>query len=229
VRTAARNNAELVDVVCASHEISGTFAADSWTSSRRTPAYYPDAVTLERDVDASALLSRIDDSSGASIKDSFGTLDLSGHGYRVLFDGEWIGRGPADETDGSADRGAQWSAVKDAAGLEAWEAAWSEDGSVRGAFPATLLGDAKLVFVSGESDGAIVAGAVLNRSEGAVGLSNTFFTTGAPAGGWAGCVGETSSQFPGVPIVGYEPEDLLGGPHGAGFDSIGPMRVWIRD
>jgi hypothetical protein len=92
VARAARNNAQLCDAVARSHGVVGTFADDAWTAARRTPPLHPDAVTLGPGVDARSLLARIDDSDGASVKDSFHDLELARFGYRVLFDAEWIHR-----------------------------------------------------------------------------------------------------------------------------------------
>src|SRR4051812_21552215 len=47
--TAATNNAEWCDLVCRSHGAQTLFDDDAWTSETRTPAYYPDAVTLVSD------------------------------------------------------------------------------------------------------------------------------------------------------------------------------------
>jgi hypothetical protein len=229
VRAAARNNAELCELVCAAHDAGGAFARDAWTSARRTPELYPDAVTLEPTVDAAALLDRIDSAAGASVKDSFATLDLRDRGFRVLFDATWITRPPAREVDAAPEHELRWSTIDSVDALEAWEAAWSEDGTACGRFPATLLTETELVFLYGETKGSIVAGAMVNRSAAVVGVSNLFFTTGASPETWAGCVDEISMRFPGVPIVGYEPNGLLGGPYRAGFRSIGPLRVWIKD
>jgi hypothetical protein len=92
VARAARNNAELCDAVARSQGVAGTFADDAWTATRRTPPLHPDAVTLRPGVGARSLLARIDDSDGASVKDSFHDLDLTRFGYRVLFGAEWIHR-----------------------------------------------------------------------------------------------------------------------------------------
>ncbi len=91
---AARNNAELCDIVCRTHNVVGAFAPDAWTSAERTPPLYPDAVTLRPGVSASGLLARIDGSPGCSIKDSFADLDLGPHGFEILFAAEWIQRPP---------------------------------------------------------------------------------------------------------------------------------------
>jgi hypothetical protein len=92
VARAARSNAELCAAVARSHGVVGDFGADAWTAPQRTPPLHPDAVTLVAGVDAASLLARIDDSDGASVKDSFRDLDLARFGYRVLFDAEWIHR-----------------------------------------------------------------------------------------------------------------------------------------
>ncbi|GAB3936384.1 hypothetical protein GCM10027614_12800 [Micromonospora vulcania] len=63
--------------------------------------WYPDAVTLRPGVDVAALLRRIDAGPGASVKDSFADLDLADHGFRVLFDAEWIYRAPTDPPSGT--------------------------------------------------------------------------------------------------------------------------------
>lgn len=95
VARAARNNAELCAAVAGSHGVVGDFADDAWTAPQRTPPLHPDAVTLVPGVDATSLLARIDDSAGASVKDSFHDLELARFGYRVLFDAEWIHRSSA--------------------------------------------------------------------------------------------------------------------------------------
>ncbi|MET9536594.1 hypothetical protein ABZY16_03640 [Streptomyces sp. NPDC006553] len=42
---AVRNNAEWCQAMCAAHGHPGTFGARAWTSTRRTPLSYPDAVS----------------------------------------------------------------------------------------------------------------------------------------------------------------------------------------
>ena len=92
IQQAARNNAELCDIVCRTHGVTGVFVTDAWTSARRTPPLYPDAVTLEPGVVARDLLTRIDTRPGCSVKDSFADLDLRAAGFTILFSAEWIYR-----------------------------------------------------------------------------------------------------------------------------------------
>jgi double-stranded uracil-DNA glycosylase len=60
-----------------------------WYAPRRTAEFYPDAVTLHPFVNVDEMLARIDVSRGASVKDSFATLDLAPHGFEVLLAGDW--------------------------------------------------------------------------------------------------------------------------------------------
>jgi hypothetical protein len=99
VAAAARNNAEWCDLVCRSRRLPAAFRSDVWQVERRSPPFYPDAVTLAPHVSAETVMEGIDTSAGCSIKDSFTTLDLSAYGFEILFDAEWIHRpaaaGPA--------------------------------------------------------------------------------------------------------------------------------------
>ena len=92
VAAAARNNADWCDAVCRGHGIRGRFEPECWTSPRRTPERYPDAVTLVAGVAPALILSRIDAGEGCSVKDSFDDVDLGRAGFRQLFRAEWIAR-----------------------------------------------------------------------------------------------------------------------------------------
>ncbi len=87
---AARNNADCCDAYCRSRGITGRFEPECWSSPRRTPPLYPDAVTLVPGVAPGQLLSRIDTRGGCSVKDSFADVDLAAAGFRTLFAAEWV-------------------------------------------------------------------------------------------------------------------------------------------
>ncbi|MEV6829859.1 hypothetical protein [Amycolatopsis sp. NPDC051102] len=70
----------------------GRWGPRAWTSASRTPAFYPDAVTLDPAATAADVLPFVDGSAGCSVKDSFATLDLPG--FSVLFEATWIACGP---------------------------------------------------------------------------------------------------------------------------------------
>ena len=87
---AVRNNAYWCDHVCREQGLETAWLPSAWVARRRTPPFYPDAVTLVRDVDPQALLATVDAGPGCSVKDSFADLDLLPYGFRVLFEAQWI-------------------------------------------------------------------------------------------------------------------------------------------
>ncbi|WP_371675811.1 hypothetical protein [Streptomyces sp. NBC_01276] len=234
VLAAARNNAEWVAAVCR----DGAFSGSVWSSARRTPPLYPDAVSLTPEASAQEVVAGIDTGSpGCSVKDSFASLDLAPAGFEVLFEAQWIHRpaGPA----GRPAPGTQWSEVRTAAELDAWEAAWDGAAST-GLFHADLLAR-DLVFLAGRSGGRIVAGAVASAGGGVVGVSNLFTVDGAHGAGsdpdgaaaavgaaWAAVLEAVAARWPGLPVVGYEQGEDLDAAVRAGFTPIGPLRVWLH-
>ncbi|MEV1003229.1 hypothetical protein [Nonomuraea sp. NPDC050202] len=201
-REAARDNARWCDLMCRAHGIRGTFTDLAWTSPVRTPPYYPDAVTLSPGATAADLLPHLDAGPGASIKDSFATLDLPG--FEVLFEARWIHR----EAPGRA--GTNWRVVRDAAALAGWERACG----MKDLFLPPLLDEATIVHAPDLSSGA-----VLTATGPAVGVSNVF-------GDWGGVLATAAELFPGRPLVGYESDPAPALRHG--FTTIGPLRVWLK-
>lgn len=189
----------------------------------RSPPGYPDCVTLRRSAVADELLTRIDASTGCSVKDSFASLDLSGYGLRVLFDAEWIHRPALDHDTVDAPR---WRVVETVDELRKWATAQG-GGAV---FRPGLLDDSSVAVVllpTGAGD-AVAAGAVGNRGGDVVGLSNVFTVSASPDAAWAGAIVALSARFPGLPLVGYERGADLAAAHRAGFTSVGQLRVWHK-
>ncbi|MFI6147794.1 hypothetical protein [Streptomyces sp. NPDC051109] len=250
LRAAVRNNAEW----CAAVSGGGTFAAEAWTSARRTPPYYPDGVTLAREASADALLAGMDTASpGCSVKDSFAALDLAPAGFEVLFDAEWIHRpwrapdpaapdpaapdpaapdpaapDPAAPSRAAPSTALAWARVSDVGELAAWEAAWG-GGEGSGLFHPGLL-TPEVAFLAGRAaDGRIAAGAAANRTGAVVGLSNVFTADGTPGDeAWAGALAAVAGLWPGLPVVGYESGDDLDTALRHGFTPLGPLRVWLH-
>ena len=224
---AAKNNAGWCDAICRSHGLHTELDMDAWTSRERTPPLYPDAVTLVAELSAFGLLARIDGSAGSSIKDSFASLDLRVHGYRVLFDAQWIVC--RDRTVVLPGRAPLWSRVRTTAELAAWEDAWRREADFHGLFRAQLLKEPDVSVLAAHSHDCIVAGAVLFCAAGVVGISNFFSEREHRASCWEGCVAAAGEIFPDLPLVGYESGDALTLAVAHGFDTAGPLRVWVRE
>ncbi|MEO3875462.1 hypothetical protein ABGB18_42335 [Nonomuraea sp. B12E4] len=223
IAEAARNNAEWCDLMCRTHGTPGTFTDLTWTNPARTPPLYPDAVTLSPAATAADVLNRIDQASGASVKDSFATLDLPG--FDVLFEATWIHHPAPGGTPAPAATGdpITWEVVEDAAALRAWEEACFS-GGMRDLFLPGLLAEA--TPLCGRIEGDIVCGSMLNASGRVVGVSNVHASGCDLDAAWSGTVALAAGLFPGRPLVGYEtdPEPAMK----QGFATIGPLRVWLR-
>jgi hypothetical protein len=222
----AANNARWCDLITRSHGGHGDFADDAWTSPARTPALYPDAVTLVPSLEVRDLLARIDATSGCTIKDSFATLDLASFGFRVLFDAEWMSAPPP--RNGSSDQWG-WIQITDPDGLRQWEEAWAGDTGGRGLFLPDLLLDESVRFLASLRGDRIVAGAILHRDSGVIGVTNVFTTVGSPSDTWSGLVEYANAHFPAEALVGYESGPELAHARQAGFHGVGPLRVWMAD
>ena len=227
VALAAGNNAVWCSIVCETQGMRGTFDADAWTCATRAPEFYPDAVTLRRGVDAESLLARIDRTSGASVKDSFADLDLSAAGFDLLFDASWI-RHPARRAPRSA-RDDRWRVIRDPAALLEWETAWLDGESGPRNFRPSLLEREDVAILAIPAANGAVSTAILNVTGSVVGLSNVVTGDDGAAGTLSVALDAASSLYPGLDLVGYEQGSLLDAARQAGFELIGPLRVWMHD
>ncbi|MBF8186056.1 hypothetical protein ITP53_09920 [Nonomuraea sp. K274] len=218
VAAAARNNADWCDMMCRAHGSPGTFGGQAWTSTGRTPLYYPDAVTLTPEATVDDVLGHIDAGPGASVKDSFATLDLPD--FDVLFEAQWIYH-PAPRS--LADTDVAWEVVGDAATLREWEQACF-GGEVTDLFLPKLLDEA--VVLAGRIGGDIICGSVLNASDQVAGISNVYAVDTLIDAAWSGSLTMAAKLFPGRPLAGYETDPEPAVAHG--FTTIGPLRVWLR-
>lgn len=232
---AARNNAEWCDAVCRAHGNPGEFHEDIWLNRNPVPRFYPNAGTLAepspRQLDLIDELIAARRQSGWAIKDSFSMLDLESRGFRMLFDAEWIYLPVSRMKDFAPVRtSARWEIVRDDLALTDWESAWTRsagDMSKERIFLPSLLGNKDVAVVAGFNGGDIVAGAIANRSNDVVGWSNFFAPAAETFDHAVASLATIARVFPGVPIVGYEHGDDLRNAHSLGFESIGPLRVWM--
>lgn len=224
--TAARNNASWCARVCRSHGLDTTVSERAWTSASRTPPYYPDAVTLTAELSVPELLAAIDPSPGCSIKDSFASLDLTDYGFHVLFDAKWIVRPPPVEQPEAP--GTHWEVVRDEALFVRWELAWRGAGGPPDVLRADLIADESIAVLAARRGDAVEGGAVLSDAAGVVGISNVFSRTSAEPTDWVGCLALATALHPTSSLVGYESGEVLDLALHHGFESAGPLRVWLR-
>jgi hypothetical protein len=237
---AARNNAIWCDTVCRTHGIPGEFSDALWLNRHPVPRFYSNAVTLADQQATVAQLAHLRAlvASGPpgrwSVKDSFSALDLTALGFCLLFEATWLWRAASPIAPQSTNTRTRWTWVGTASELAYWEAAWSGDPANTSATPQprlflpTLLADRDIAFLAAYQDEAIIAGAIANRTDEVVGLSNVFVPVAESVGFWAGCIAAIQERFLGMPIVGYECGPELAMAQAVGFEKVQDLRVWIR-
>jgi hypothetical protein len=233
---AARNNAIWCDTVCRAHDRPGEFHEALWFTRLGTPRFYPDAVTLAgaeaAPVQLEAIASLISSTRQREwfVKDSFQSLNLNSLGFEPLFDAEWVALSGA-RPDVKHPPEYRPTIVTGDAGLIAWEQSWAGEEVNAAAiskprlFRSSLLADTNVVFISIQGEGGGVAGGgILNRGAEVVGLSNLF---GSKMDWVYRSIAAMADEiFPSFPLVGYESGKDLAAAKLAGFETVGPLRVW---
>lgn len=174
--------------------------AGEWTDD----VWLAGAPTPEDYPDAVTLVpgAKVDLAGLRSIKDSY--ADLEPPGFEVLFEATWL-------TWPGGKASPDLEIVTDASGLIAWEAGW---GGPTGTFTEALL--ASVEVRAARRGDRIVAGAIVHDHD----LSNVF-TPDRESRWWSTLAGAT-------PLVGYERGADLDAALRAGFEPLGPLRVWVK-
>jgi len=217
---AVRENVTWCDLVCRSHRFTPEADDSVWWSARRTPSLYPDAVTISPAAMAFDVLGRIHDAPGASVKDSFVTLDLDLAGYTPLFDATWIARPPLGRPSTTA---SQLRPVTERYAFGVWARAWGGPDGVL--LPGLLRTSGVTVLGAGAADTFDVGGILHHtriRGVEVVGLSNLF-------GSIPELIGAAAARFPEAWLVGHEQGPALADALHEGFADVGPLRVWTRE
>lgn len=181
------------------------------------PRFYPNVVTLQpakavaaEQREAIDLLVKSNLPDRWSVKDSFRTLDLSRLGFELLFEARWIRNAmpmPGLASDIVWQREVK-ETTKGAAGLP--------------------VGDPDFAMFTGRRGFRVVAGGMLYRAEGVVGLSNVVADTADARAVWRSLALLAAQTFPRLPLVGYESGEELKAASDAGFEIGDKLRIWVR-
>jgi hypothetical protein len=74
----------------------------------------------------------------------------------------------------------------------------------------------------------VVAGGMLYRAEGVVGLSNVVADATDARAVWRSLALLAAQTFPRLPLVGYESGEELKAASNAGFEIGDKLRIWVR-
>jgi hypothetical protein len=233
---AAHNNAMWCDAVCRAHDRPGEFHETLWLTRLGTPRFYPDAVTTAGVEAAPAQFEAIADLIGSNrrrewfVKDSFHCLRLESLGFEPLFDAQWITMSGARLDIRHHQPGERLTIVTDEAELSGWEQSWVGEDAKAAAIPSPrvfmprLLADDDIAFVSFKGEDGNAGGGILNRGADVVGLSNLFGSQMDRV--WRSLIAKAGEIFPDQPLVGYEHGHDLAAAKLAGFETMGPLRIW---
>lgn len=181
------------------------------------PRFYPNVVTLQpgkavvaEQREAIDLLMKSNLPGRWSVKDSFRTLDLSRLGFELLFEARWIRN------------------VMPLAGVPS-DIVWQRETKGTGKGAAGLpFDDPNFTMFTGRRGFQAVAGGMLYRAEGVVGLSNVVADAADARAVWRSLALLAAQTFPRLPLVGYESGEELKAASDAGFEIGDKLRIWVR-
>jgi hypothetical protein len=177
------------------------------------PRFYPNVVTLQpgkavvpEQREAIDLLVKSNLPGRWSVKDSFRLLDLSRLGFELLFEARWIRN------------------VMPLPGVSS-DIVWQRETKGAAGLP---FGDPDFAMFTGRRGFQTVAGGMLYRAEGVVGLSNVVADAADARAVWRSLALLAAQTFPRLPLVGYESGEELKAASDAGFEVGDRLRIWVR-
>lgn len=199
--------------MCRAEGRPGTFLPGLWINAQEVPRFYPNAVTLAADAEAQAgQLANIDILAAShlpgrwAVKDSFATLDLARRGFDVLLEASWMRAGlPSEGSPGDIE--------------------WRREARGAQKLP---YDDPDFAWFTGRRGSRVVAGGMLYRAAGVVGLSNVVAEAADAVAVWRSLIVLAAQAFPRLPLVGYESGAELAAALDAGFEIGDPVKVWVR-
>ncbi len=203
------------------HGVGSTLAHGLWSALGRPPPLHADAIAVEPSVTLDQVTARLDGRPHGAFKDSFGAIDATDAGMKLLFAATWIHQDPEVPRDRPTTNA--WSGVRTSKEL----AEWTSHHDTEAVLLPGLLERAHITILARRERGAIVAGAVARLGSGVVDVSNVYAVPGH-AVNWAELATAIGRRFPGRPLVGYEHGEDLEAAMAGGFDPVGDLRVWVR-
>lgn len=199
------------------HGLSAKATPDVWTATDPPPRRHSAVKTLRPGVAVDTVLRAIGAHEHGSIADSFGDLDLATQGFELLIDATWLYREPGPRPPVGLPPG--WSVVRNQRLLTEW----NREHDTEGVFLPSMLTHPRFTILARTSRRTLTAGAVLHDTGFAVGLSNTWCHDEFD---WEGLLASVATLHPAQPLVSYAADAA---PYiGAGFEPLGPQRVWKR-
>ena len=203
------------DDVMALHGVPTARDGGLWRALAPPPPFHSVAKTLRPGVDSTVAVQTAEGRGG--VADSYADLDLPG--FTLLFEATWLHRAPAPSGRRAA---GSWVALRTPELLTLW----SERHDYVGVLPPAVLDHRAFAVLGRFDEGELVGGAVVHAGPGSVDLSNTWAAPGRTMD-WEELVDVAQGLHPGHALTCYAHGEELSGLLGAGFEPVGPQRVWV--
>ena len=205
------------DDIFALHGIPRVRTDVLWHALADPPPYHSTVKTITPGASTEAVVAAAAALDGGSIADSFG--DLQPPGFDLLFEAQWL-HVPGRETRTMP---AGWSVVSRPEAL----ALWCELHDYVGVLPPAVLQHPRITVLGLFSGRDLLGGAVLHDGAEAVGLSNTWSVPEHPID-HGEVLAAARAVHPDRSLTDYASGDELTSMLDAGFEPVGPQRVWVR-
>ncbi len=219
LRAAVDANVGWYETLAAAHGLRTELRDGFWIALGRPPRLHSDVMSVEPDATPEAFERAVSDRDGWAFKDSFGTLEPTAPGVRLLFAATWIHASPSERLPKPAGR---WDRIRTDAEL----AVWNRHAGTESVILPGLLDRGGFAVLERRTDEGITAGAIARLGTGVVELSNVHGLHGA-AVDWHELTLEVATLFPGRAQIGYESGADLAAAVSAGFEPVGELRVWV--
>ncbi|RDU38718.1 hypothetical protein DRW41_03935 [Neobacillus piezotolerans] len=220
VDQAVLNNVAWCEIVCNTHGIAGISKQQVWGLLSKAPPFYPEIITISKDVPIEEIKHFIENGNDSSIKDSYANNDLARFGFKILFEAEWIYHSSVSDLEPIQSNRRVITTEED---LAQWTITSELDGVIK---PDLLKRKNVKIFILEKNDG--IYGFIANLNANVVGISNVFSIGKENKSLWRDIPQVVANEFPGLAMVGYEHGSTLEDAHLSGWRSIGPLRVWFK-
>jgi len=190
-----------------------------WWAEGAPPRWHSAVKTLVPTSDSSGVLVRMERHPHGTIADSFGLLDLSVHGFDLLFAATWLqhpGAAPAAEPSH------RWIHVLDSDLM----ARWNQHHDTEGVLPSDLWEHPRFTVLARRDGHDLTGGAILHDAGTVVGLSNIWSEEVSVDP--RELLGVAARIHPGRAVVDYAWGAELEAMLAANFEPLGPHHIWAR-
>ncbi|MGV3463714.1 MAG: hypothetical protein ACO1OT_00280 [Heyndrickxia sp.] len=220
VEIAVHNNIAWCGLVCDTHGLEHYTKGNTWGLYTEAPMFYPEVITVNKGASLEDVQHFTENGNVHSIKDSYANLDFLPFGFKKLFDAEWICHKPVADKKPLQSKWRVITVEKDF--LE-----WTSRSGLEGVINPNLLKYENVqIFILEEKEG--VSGFITNVDAGVVGISNVISVGRDNESLWKEIPKLIASKYPDVYLVGYEHGSELHLAKKSGWESLGPLRVWMK-